>query len=470
MIIDEDRILGLMIMQPRYKEGLDIDVNFFKEAKQREIFKEIQSYNGNIKTEILKSHITERFGDECVSSLTDGLWKLAAKDLPLYINKIRANRLKEQATSLIERGAELGKFDHDTIHKLYLESHRLEKDIKGKELSPIITRLVDVEAKPVEWLWFNRFPLGKLSLIVGDPGLGKSFVSIYMASRVTTGEPWPEIGAPTLKGSVIILTAEDGIADTVRIRADAAGADVSKIFIIEGVKRPGKEDGEFFNIREHLPALENAVEELGDVKLVCIDPLTAYMGDIEGHSTTQTRSTLAPVSMIAEKHNVAIIGITHLNKNTAARAIYRTMGSLAFTAAARAVWVVTKDEDDDSGQRRFFTPLKTNLSVNPTSLAFKIQDGAVVFEPNPVDVSTDDVLSSENASEKGAVADAKMWLTEALADGPVSSGDIFKMAKENGISEASLRRAKEKLSVYSYKDGYGAEGKWLWRLRDNEID
>jgi len=347
----------------------------------------------------------------------------------------------------------------------HAEKFELEKE-QVKKPGPILINLDSIEPISVEWLWHNRIPLGKLSLIVGDPGLGKSFLMISIASHVTTGKCWPDIGDPVPKGSVIILTAEDGLADTVRIRADAAGADVKKIKILEGIiNKDGEED--FFNFLEHLPDLEQAIKKTEDIRLVCIDPITAYLGNVDSNKNSEVRRILAPLASLAEKYKIAIIGISHLNKNTVLRAIYRTMGSLGFVAAARAVWAICMDKNDESWNRRFFMPLKTNLSINPISLAFSIVENKVVFEENPVYVNVEDTLSEERSEETSELNRAISWLKEALEDGPVASKDIYKMAKENGISKATLRRGQEKLKVKPNKEGSAKDKKWYWKLPDD---
>lgn len=372
--------------------------------------------------------------------------------LSQFYNPLDNNNLETRKKKLLEV---LSK----NVEKFEIKEEKpLEKGIK-----PILTSLDSIDPEPVEWLWFNRIPLGKLSLIVGDPGNGKSFLGIYLAAHVTTGDHWPDIGAPILKGSVIILTAEDGLADTVRIRADAVGANVKKIKILEGIINKEGEQ-EFFNIKEHLQALKQAIKQLKDVRLVIIDPITAYLGKVDSHKTSEVRNVLAPLVSLAEKHKFAIVAITHLNKNDALKAIYRTMGSLAFIATARAVWAISKDDNDEGSTRRLFFPLKTNLSINPTGLAFNIVDTQVVFEEQPVDVNVEEALSKEKSEETTALDEATTWLKEALEDSPIAAADIFRMAKDNHISDATLRRAKKRLNVQSYKEGIRQEGKWFWKL------
>lgn len=402
--------------------------------------------------------------EKCVEKHAAKL-KTANKDLIIKIASVPMENEQDDITDYLE------KYNDPEIKRIKLldvlsdvkEFVIKQGDAPDTGLRPVLTTLDSVEPTPVEWLWFNRIPLGKLSLLVGDPGLGKSFLSIYMAAQVTTGKEWPDIGAPNLKGSVIMITAEDGIADTVRIRADAAGADTEKIKILEGVTTE-KGEFDFFNLIEYLPALEKAIQETKDVRLVILDPITSYLGTIDSHKNSVVRGALAPLSQLAEKYKIAVVAISHLNKNTALQAIYRTMGSLAFTAAARAVWAVSRDEADESRLRRFLLPLKTNLSIEPTCLAFTIKDTQVVFEHDPVDINPEDALSNDKSEDKSALNQASIWLEEALEDGPIASTDIYKMAKDNQISEATLKRAKDKLDVEVYKEGQAKDKKWFWRL------
>ena len=336
------------------------------------------------------------------------------------------------------------------------------KDDGEIEIRPVLVQLADVEPEKIKWLWENRIPMGKLSLLVGDPNVGKSFLTLYIAARVTNGLPWPDdpLKQPILKGAVIILTAEDDIADTVLPRLKTNEADVSKVVAIQGVKYSDTEEQFYFNLITHLPALEQAIIQTPESRLVIIDPITAYLGKADSHKNAEVRGALAPLAALAGKYKVAVLGVSHLTKNQTLKAIYRTMGSLAFTAAARAVWVVSKDKDDPN--RRLFTPCKCNLSIEPTSLAFKIIDGMVCFEPEQLNISTDEALSTEPSEDKGAVKEAEDFLCEVLKEGSVSSRDVWKEAAENKISERTLKRAKANLCVISKKSLSG----WTMELPD----
>lgn len=322
---------------------------------------------------------------------------------------------------------------------------------------PVLVNLDSIEPQKVEWLWDNKIPMGKLSLFVGDPGLGKSFLTLYLAAQVTTGRPWPDdsLKQPILKGSVIILTAEDDINDTVLPRLISHEADVSRIVAIQGITYPDSElEGQFyFDLTTHLPALEEAILKTPETRLIIIDPITAYLGKTDSHKNAEVRGCLGPLTALAAKHKVAIIGVTHLTKNTTVKSVYRVLGSVGFIAAARAVWVIAKDKDNET--RRLFLPCKTNLSIDPTSLAFSIINGAVAFEAEQIQITSDQALAPESEDERTALDDAKEFLKECLKDGPVPSPDVYKQATQNKINDRTLRRAKKTLKVQSQKTESG---------------
>jgi putative DNA primase/helicase len=337
---------------------------------------------------------------------------------------------------------------------------------------PIVVSLADVKPLPIDWLWFNRIPLGMFTLILGDPGLGKSFLTLYMATKVSTGGTWPDSETPensAPKGSVVILTAEDDLAHVVRPLLDALGADTTKIIALEGVKIKDENDREhceYFNLQRDLPALQQAIRNQKDTKLVVIDPLSAYLGGrIDSHKDADVRSVLRPLVELSEQCAVAVIGVTHLNKNPTGKVVYQAMGSLAFLAAARTAWLVTADPNEPDSKRRLLTPAKHNVLIEPTGLAFEIIDGKVVFENEPLDITADQALSTVSTIEPEALNKAKTWLAEQLPQGSaVTAAEIFRQAEEEGIKKGTLRRAKQELGVVSY--ALSSEGKlhWFWRI------
>jgi putative DNA primase/helicase len=339
---------------------------------------------------------------------------------------------------------------------------------------PIVVSLADVNPLPIDWLWFNRIPLGMLTLLLGDPGLGKSFFTLYMASRISTGGMWPdnetqENYAP--KGSVVILTAEDDLAHVVRPRLDALGADVTKIVALEGVKITDENDCEhceYFSLQRDLPALQQAVQNQKDTKLVVIDPLSAYLGGrIDSHKDSDVRSVLRPLVELAEKCGVAVIGVTHLNKNFTGKAVYRAMGSLAFLAAARTCWLVTADPNNTDSGRRLLTPAKHNVLIEPTGLAFETVDGKVVFENEPVTITADEALGKAGTIEAPALKQAKQWLSEQLTPGKsMFATEIYRLADEERISRRTLERAKKELHIVSYPQSMEGKKVWFWGKKE----
>jgi hypothetical protein len=338
--------------------------------------------------------------------------------------------------------------------------------------APVIVRLSDVKPEPVAWLWPDRIALGKLTLIAGDPGLGKSFLTLDMAARVSRGWAWPDTpGVATAPGGVVLLSAEDAVADTIRPRLDAAGADVARIVALEAIRSVGdngRESARTFDLSRDLPALEEAIRSVEGCRLVVIDPVTAYLGGVDSHKNADIRGLLAPLGAIAERHRVAMIAVTHLNKSGGGPAIYRATGSLAFAAAARAAWAVSKDKDEP--RRRLLLPIKNNNATDSGGLAYRIEptgvDGCpvVAWEPDPVNVSADDALAGDRneGGDRTEHDDAAGWLRNLLAHGPRPARDVERDARDAGYSIATVRRAKAAIGVVSRKPAFG--GPWEWAL------
>lgn len=335
---------------------------------------------------------------------------------------------------------------------------------------PVLIRLSDVQAKPVSWLWEGRFAVGKLTLVAGDPGLGKSFLTLDMAARVSTGAAWPDRpGVRTEPGGVVLLNAEDALDDTIRPRLDAAGADTSRIIALSAIRTVGEEGKDAvrsFDLSRDLPALEDAIRAVGNCRLAVIDPVTAYLGGTDSHKNAEIRGLLAPLGELAERHGVAV---THLNKSGGGPAIYRAMGSLAFAAAARAAWAVSKDKDDPA--RRLFIPIKNNIAPDTGGLGYRIEPGGangcptVCWEPDPVHIAADDALAGDRGEGgDGALEEAKAWLRDALANGARPAKEVKQEAESDGIKPRTLDRAKKALGLISTREGYASEGRWVWSL------
>jgi AAA domain/Bifunctional DNA primase/polymerase, N-terminal len=313
----------------------------------------------------------------------------------------------------------------------------------------------DIEPQAVEWLWPNRIALGKLSLIVGQPGFGKTFLAVDMAARVSTGSAFPD-GSMPASGEAAILTCEDGASDTLRPRLDAAGADVSRVHHIDGIRScDGKPH--FVSLASHLPIVEQWLLAHPEVRLLVIDPISAFMGDGDSHKNADVRAVLGPLAELAERHRLAVLGITHLSKGQA-KAINRIIGSIAFVAAARAAWLI--GEDPDMPERRLFLPVKNNLG-KAGGLAYRLagedQATCIEWDTEPVLISADDI---DDDGERTPLEEAREWLEAQLAESPVPSASVLKRAKADGIAERTLRRAKDELGIVSEREGKA----WVWRL------
>lgn len=240
-------------------------------------------------------------------------------------------------------------------------------------LSQIMSRKAcDIKTRAINWLWKNRFAKGKVSLLAGEPGLGKSQLIVYLSAIITTGGSFPD-GAPCEIGNVLILSAEDDAEDTIVPRLIAAGADTSKIYIIDAVKSEDNKINPFF-ISTDLLALESKIIEIGNIAAIFIDPISSYLGKkVDDNNNSSVRSVLTLLSKLAEKYNIAIIFVTHLNKGESKNAIQRVIGSTGFIAAARAGFLVTRVPDGDD-KKRLFLPIKNNIGNDSTGLSFVIEE------------------------------------------------------------------------------------------------
>jgi hypothetical protein len=330
----------------------------------------------------------------------------------------------------------------------------------------------DVTPEPVEWLWPGRVALGKLTLIAGEAGLGKSQLSIAMAAAVTTGGEWPCREGRASQGNVVILSAEDGAADTVVPRLIAAGADRARVELVSAVL-DGK-SRRAFDLSADLALLDKKISEIGDVKLIIIDPISSYLGPkVDSHVNAAVRGVLEPVSEMAARLRIAIVAITHPPKGTGTTAINRFIGSIAFVAAARAAFMVTCDAEDEI--RRLFLPVKNNLAPLGKGLAFRLEqrlvaDGivgsSVAWETEPVTITADQALQAadDRGGGGGARAEAEEFLLDTLAGGAIAVKDLQADAKQAGLSWATVRRAKDRLGVVAERESHGRDGggRWTW--------
>lgn len=342
---------------------------------------------------------------------------------------------------------------------------------------PMLTCLSDVVAQLVSWLWYPYIPLGKITLLEGDPGLGKTFLMLAIAAAITRG--WPllsQSGAPgddLEPAAVLYMSAEDGLSDTLRPRLDAVGADVSRVHALTGYRSTGGDgkDIEGAVSLEDIPVIEQALEQT-KAKLVIIDPLQAYLGaGVDMHRANEVRPLLSALGNLAEKHGCAIVCIRHLNKSVGGKALYAGLGSIDFTAAARSVLQVGEHEGE-----RFLAHVKSSLAPNGKSIRYELRDGAVNWL-GVSDVTAEElrqVYTPRTDDHEGALEAAETWLKSFLSDGAQPASKVESEAKREGISGATLKRAKKSLGVISERQSAEGEargdGLWVWALPNTPRD
>jgi hypothetical protein len=299
-------------------------------------------------------------------------------------------------------------------------------------------------------------------------------VALAMVAAVTTGGEWPCNKGRAPLGNVIILAAEDGAADTVVPRLEAAGAERQRVFIVSAVRDDAGHRA--FNLAADLELLEQKICEVGNVRMVVIDPISSYLGArIDSHNNTAVRGTLEPVCEMADRLHVAVVGITHQPKGTGTAAMHRFIGSIAFVAAARAAYMVTRDLDDEN--RRLVLPVKNNLAPLGQGLAFRLEQrivaepgivaSFVIWDAAPVTITADQALAATDVAREDAASprtEAEEYLRDKLSAGPVPVKEVDEHARALGIARRTLARARKALGVRTVKDGFG--GGWLLSLPD----
>jgi hypothetical protein len=331
------------------------------------------------------------------------------------------------------------------------------------DLEEQVITMSDIMNEAVSWLWRPYLPLGKITILEGDPGLGKTWLALTLAAIVSTGAPFPSTdGTPGERrppAHVLYMTAEDGLGDTLKPRLESAGADCSRVHVLTGKKNI--ETGEVIPITSigmDYIFIENAIDGYRP-ELVVIDPLQAYLGAIDMNRANETRPLLTKLATLAEKYCCAMLLIRHLGKSQQDRAIYRGLGSIDFAAAARSILLV--GSDPDSPKRRVMCHTKASVIEEGPSINFEIRDGKFYWA-GLSECSAADVLRPERAdSGESKLDQAGQFLIEQLAGGPKPAQELLNAAKVAGIADASLRRAKSKLSIGSEKS---PDGQWCWQL------
>ena len=323
------------------------------------------------------------------------------------------------------------------------------------------TALADIEPREVHWLWRGRIPLGKLTTLDGDPGVGKSTVLADLAARVSTGQEMPD-GSPGVEGSVVILNAEDDPADTARPRLEAAGADLGRVHYVM--------------IDENLPSIVDAADELtatlmeSRARLLIVDPLATFMGSAtKTDKTNSTSQAMFQIKRAVADADCAGVLVRHLNKDVKqGKALYRGTNSISIIGTVRSGLVAGIDPDDP--ERYVLGVSKANLAARgeTRSIGYRIVTAASSVGPTSkvewlgeVEYDADSIVSGGEGRKSSPRQNAVTWLHEFLGSGPCPANEVISAAGKAAISERTLTRAKKEIGVGSAKQ---TDGKWVWSL------
>lgn len=330
-----------------------------------------------------------------------------------------------------------------------MDKRRIEPNLK-------LINMEQVEVEKIDWLLYPFIPFGKVTIVQGDPGEGKTTMVLQIIAKLTKGEAILPVDKNTeIKEkitaaepvNVIYQTAEDGLGDTIKPRLLAAGADCSRVLVID--------DNE-----QALTMMDARLEEAiiqTKARLVVLDPIQGFLGaNVDMHRANEIRPLMKRMAVLAEKHHCAIVLIGHMNKNSNGKSSYRGLGSIDFQAAARSVLIVGRVKDDP--EIRVVCHVKSSLAPEGKSIAFRLEKETGFKWIGEYDISADDLLSGDNRGRKGR--EAKEFLIEILSDGAMEQAKIAEEAEHRGIKSKTMWNAKKELKIESVKIG----SQWFWML------
>lgn len=359
------------------------------------------------------------------------------------------------------------------------KKQKRKADIEAKAVvRPNLICLADVEEEATQWLWEPYIPVGKITILEGDPDSGKSYLSLAIAAHLTTGRHLP-FGKSTIEAglprNVLMLIGEDGTADTIKPRFRKSGGTMERLSLLEGVvtTKEGEEDVYSSITLDKIPLLEKALEKTRP-SLVVVDPFQCFLGaKVDMYRANETRPILSALSKLAEQHNCALLLIRHLKK-LGDKTIYRGIGAIDILAAARSVLLAGRNpqppnvceliRSDSSGallepkDRFALVQTKCNLGKKGPSLVYSIDDTGLTID-GVSQLTAEDIL---NVSTNTGKQDVDDWLEEMLASGPKEANAVKAAAAAKGYGRYKLQGACDRLGVVRKPSGFG--GAWVWEL------
>ena len=331
-----------------------------------------------------------------------------------------------------------------------MDNRRNESNLK-------LINMEQVEIEKIDWLLYPFIPFGKVTIVQGDPGEGKTTMVLQIIAKLTKGEAVlpsdsdeSDLEEKTMAlepVNVIYQTAEDGLGDTIKPRLLSAGADCSRVMVID-------DNDQALTMMD--ARLEEAIIKT-NARLVVLDPIQGFLGTaVDMHRANEIRPLMKRVAVLAEKYHCAIILIGHMNKNSNGKSSYRGLGSIDFQAAARSVLIVGRIKDEP--EIRVVCHVKSSLAPEGKSIAFRLDKDTGFEWIGEYDISADDLLSGDNRGQK--IHAAKEFLKEILASGSVALTKVAEEAESRGIKKKTLWNAKKELEINSVKIG----NQWFWML------
>jgi putative DNA primase/helicase len=465
-------ILAGLMVKPRRIESFDFMGSMFQDQQARDAFGVIAREWEERRPETISPVLIRAGGHDGNADYLAGLMgyePIGDDAFGIYYRRFREEQIKKSLVRkldvLARSKADVENFD---IEELRPELAALERLKQNEGPGPPLTVfLSSVEPQMVEWLWPNFIPLARASMISGDPNVGKTWLALDIAARLSRGLAWPDGSPGAGPANVIYVTVEDNPADTIRPRIDSLGGDPSRIAIID----PGYSDFISFARQDGIKKLEAEILKIGNVRLVVLDPVLDFSGGINPNAAEQVRGFLTPLIHLAEKLNLALVLIAHLNKAQSQSAIYRTGGSTsAWLGKCRAAFMIFRDNEEK--KKRYVSAIKSNLSADdPPQLSFIPDSGRLLFEKVIDEVNVDEQLNPQfrgQVGEREESSFAVTWLKETLEAGALNVKEIKPAALDSGISKMTLYRAAHKLNLVMKVEGFGKFKSSTWALREEK--